>query len=133
MATTTAKLTLSSSDLTSDSISLIPSNTLYDAATSTGMSKTTGLARYSTGGTSETKILESGDYTSDKAHKIYIKNTSTTRTEYIDVTIGTVDGSTKIGRLYAGEWAFMPWSGTADLNVTQSAASIVIEWMLIYE
>jgi|TARA_R100000501_G_C2614978_1_gene108741 hypothetical protein len=129
---TTAKLTLTSADLLSDALSLEVSSTLYKAGASTDVALSTGLARYSTGSTSETKLLESDNYTSAKAHKLYIKNTSTTRTDYVDILVGTISG-TWLGRLYGGEWGLIPWSGNNDINLTQSATSIVVEWMLFYE
>tara|TARA_Y100000310_G_scaffold309300_1_gene353252 strand:+ start:22 stop:417 length:396 start_codon:yes stop_codon:yes gene_type:complete len=129
---TTAKLTLVSADLLSDALSLEITSTIYKAGASTDIAKTTGLARYSTGTTSETKLLESDNYTSAKAHKLYIKNTSTTRTDYVDILVGTISG-TWLGRLYGGEWGLIPWSGNNDVNLTQSATSIVVEWMLFYE
>ena len=129
---TTAKLTLVSADLLSDALSMELTSTLYKAGGSVDIAKTTGLARYSTGSTSETKLLESDDYTSAKAHKLYIKNTSTTRTDYVDILVGTISG-TWLGRLYGGEWGLIPWSGNNDINLTQSATTIVVEWMLFYE
>ena len=126
---TTAKLTLVSADLLSDALSLEVTSTLYKAGASTDIALTTGLSRYSSGSTSFAKLLESDDYTSTKADKIYIKNTSTTRTDYVDLGIGDVT----LGRLYGGEWALIPWSAAADFGVTQSATSIVLEWMLFYE
>ena len=129
---TTAKLTLTSADLLSDALSLEVSSTLYKAGASTDVALSTGLARYSTGSTSETKLLESDNYTSAKAHKLYIKNTSTTRSDYVDILVGTISG-TWLGRLYGGEWGLIPWSGNNDINLTQSATTIVVEWMLFYE
>ena len=129
---TTAKLTLTSADLLSDALSLEVSSTLYKAGASTDVALSTGLARYSTGSTSETKLLEGDNYTSAKAHKLYIKNTSTTRTDYVDILVGNISG-TWLGRLYGGEWGLIPWSGNNDINLTQSATSIVVEWMLFYE
>ncbi|QDP46419.1 MAG: hypothetical protein GOVbin1709_81 [Prokaryotic dsDNA virus sp.] len=130
---TTAKLTLVSSDLLSDALDLEVTQTLYKAGASTDIALATGLARYSAGTTSETKILEADDYTDNKAAKLYIKNTSTTRSDYIYLTLGTAGSSSTIGRLYGGEWALIPWSGASDINLNQSGASIVIEWMLFYE
>ena len=129
---TTAKLTLVSADLLSDALSMELTSTLYKAGASVDIAKTTGLARYSTGSVSEVKLLEADDYTSAKAHKLYIKNTSTTRTEYVDILVGTI-GGTWLGRLYGGEWGLIPWSGNNDINLTQSATTIVVEWMLFYE
>lgn len=130
---TIAKITLTSADLLSDELNLEVSQTLFKAGASTDIAETTGLARYSSGATSETKILEADDYTDNKASKLYIKNTSSTRTDYVQITLGPSGSSTTIGRLYGGEWAFIPWGGASDVNVIQSSASIVLEWMLFYE
>ena len=76
MATTTARLTLTSTDLLTDSLSLSASATLTNAGGSTGMTQTTGLARdtisYASSGVIDTTVLyRSDDYTADKANKIY--------------------------------------------------------------
>ena len=80
MATTTATITLSSSDLTGDALSLSTTATLTKAGVTTGLDQTTGVARkfYATQQSNEGLIL-AADYTDDKAHKVYIKNTSTSR------------------------------------------------------
>jgi len=41
----------------------------------------------------------------DKANKVYICNESTDETYYIIVTIDAI----ALGRLYAGDWMFIPW------------------------
>ena len=124
MATTTATITLNSSDLTSNPLALSSSSTLTKAGTITGMTDTTGLARRTTSfGSSSTidtiVVYRADDYTSNKANKVYIKNTSSTSTEYFTIYItgdragethSDTDGLTEIGRLYAGDWAFFPWS-----------------------
>ena len=110
MATTTAQLTLSSSDLTSDALSLTKTATLTAAGSSTtGLSETSGIARkkYNADPAVANVVAESDDYTADRAHKVYLFNTSTTSTEYFVVKVGTQ----VVGRLYAGDWAFIPWGG----------------------
>ena len=123
MATTTATLTLSSTDLLSDTLSMTTSSTLTTAGTSTGITQTTGLGRrttsFASSGVIDTVVLfRADDYTADKANKIYLKNTSTTATEFFTVFLtgdratdvhGNADpGLTELGRLYAGDWAFFP-------------------------
>tara|TARA_R110002012_G_scaffold4823_1_gene22068 strand:- start:1901 stop:2644 length:744 start_codon:yes stop_codon:yes gene_type:complete len=124
MATTTATITLSSTDLTSNSLNLSTESVLTKAATITGISDTTGLARrttsYASSGVIDTTVLyRADDYTANKANKVYIKNMSSTSAEYFTVyltadrageTHSDTDGLTEIGRLYAGDWAFFPWS-----------------------
>ena len=132
MATTTAMLTLVSSDLLSDPLALNVSMDINAAGTTTGITKTTGLRRQTFANTNETKILEADDYTDNETSRLYIKNTSSTAGRYIDITLGTVAG-TKIGRLYNGEWAFIPWANTADINLQVSNIDIVFEWTLLYQ
>ena len=133
MATTTAQLILTSTDLLSDSLSLSSIATLTTAGSSTGLTTTTGLGRKTTTSTSQYILFDADDYASGpaKAHKIYLKNLSTTAAEYFTITANSED----IGRLYAGDWAFFPWNnhdGTADIKITPSvSSSITLEYMLL--
>ena len=135
MATTTAAITLTSTDLLTDSLSLTTTATLTNAGGTTGMTQTTGLARkttsFSGSGVIDTVVLYLGDdYTTSGANKIYLKNTSITATEYFTVyltgggVLGDSDGTTELGRLYAGDWAFFPWNaggGTKETFITTIA------------
>ena len=114
MATTTAQLILTSTDLLSDSLSLSAISTLTTAGSSTGVTQASGLSRKTTSAASAAAIQASvlyraGDYTTDGANKVYIKNTSTTAAEYFTVHIDQEE----LGRLYAGDWMFMPWNATS--------------------
>ncbi len=133
MATTTAILSLTSGDLLSDPLSLNVSMEINAAGTTTGVTKTTGLRRQTFPNTSETKILEADDYTDDETSRLYLKNTSTTSGRYIDIMLGAAGASTKIGRLYNGEWALIPWANTADINLIVSNTDILFEWTLLYQ
>ena len=134
MATTTATITLSSTDLLSDELSLNTTATLTGAGNSTGLTLASGLSRKKTGDTSEYTLFAAASYTDDKAHKLYLKNISTTATEYFEVQIaGAV-----VGRLYAGDWALFPWAadttGTnCDVDITPSAADMTLEYMLFID
>ena len=57
MATTTAQITLTSTDLLTDSLSLTSTATLFDAGTSTGITQTEGLSRKITTSTSDVTLL----------------------------------------------------------------------------
>jgi hypothetical protein len=133
MATTTAILSLSSGDLISDPLSLGVTMELVAAATTTGITKTTGVRRQTFANTNETKVLEADDYVDNKTHFLYVKNISTTAGRYLDIHLGTSGASAKIGRLYNGEWAFIPWAATADVNLQVSNIDILFEWTLLYE
>ena len=114
MATTTATITLSSTDLLSDELALSTTSTLTTAGTATGVTQASGLSRKTTSAASAAAIqanvlYRAGDYTADGANKVYIKNTSTTVAEYYTVHIDQEE----IGRLYAGDWMFMPWNATS--------------------
>jgi hypothetical protein len=119
MATTKATLTITSSDLLSDPLSMLTSSTLTTAGTDTGLTQTAGLARtnffYEPPSPIHSKIIyRSDDATTNGANKVYLKNLSTTATEFFTVFIDQEE----MGRLYAGDWAFFPWSATAGTKET---------------
>tara|TARA_R110002020_G_scaffold193544_4_gene394050 strand:+ start:336 stop:1043 length:708 start_codon:yes stop_codon:yes gene_type:complete len=117
MPTTTATFSISSADLTSNTLSLNTSTELSQAGLKAGLTDTSGLARKTTAATDQYTILKADEYTSDKANKVYIKNTSTTASEYFLITID----DEPMGRLYAGDFAFFPWSATGG---TKSAFTV---------
>lgn len=132
MATTTATLTLSSSDLTGDALSLSTTSTLTKAGTSTGLDETTGVSRkfFATAQTAY-NLVTAADYTTPIAAKVYIKNTSTTAAEYVNVELGA--SNVVLGRLYAGDWALLPWDGANDIDIDTSSVNMTVEYMVIYE
>ena len=134
MATTTAQLTLSSTDLTSDALSLTTTATLTDTGSTTGVTQTEGLSRKTTSSNSQYTLFNAAPHTAygaNKAHKVYIKNCSATASEYVSIAIS----GEEIGRLYAGDWMFIPWGAhdtDNDLKVTPSVTtSLTVEYMLI--
>ena len=130
MATTTATITLNSADLTTDALALSKTATLTKAGTTTGLAQTTGVGRKTTTASSAVTLFAEADYTDAKAHKIYLCNTSSTATEYATITVGAQN----VGLLYAGDWAFIPWDGTADFKYTPSVAtSFTLEYQLFIE
>ena len=130
MATTTATITLASTDLLSDELALTTTATLTGAGNSTGLTGTAGLARKTvTGGHAQYTLFDGSDYTADKAHKLYLKNTSTTAAEYFLITVNSEDAC----RLYAGDWALIPWSAhdnDNDIKIDPSANDMTLEYML---
>tara|TARA_R110002049_G_scaffold98580_1_gene240020 strand:- start:119 stop:562 length:444 start_codon:yes stop_codon:yes gene_type:complete len=135
MATTTASLTLTSTDLFDDSLSISNTSTLYKAGTTIGLDQTTGLTRtYVTATTQFDPFpVVKGTTNADENGRVYIANLSEEITEYIIVTIGDL----VIGRLYAGDFLWMPWSPKAqhvnDLEITPSVATgMHIEFMAIH-
>jgi len=119
MATTTAQLILTSTDLLSDSLSVSAIATLTAAGNSTGLTQTSGLARTNTAYDSaaliqSTTLYRADDATANGANKVYIKNLSTTAAQFYTVYIDQEE----MGRLYAGDWAFFPWCATSGTKET---------------
>tara|TARA_R100000995_G_C3425414_1_gene95950 strand:+ start:245 stop:649 length:405 start_codon:yes stop_codon:yes gene_type:complete len=133
MATTTATITMSSTDLLSDELALSTTATLTAADTATGLTQAQGLSRKKlASGHAEYTLYDGTDYTADKAHKVYLKNTSTTADQFFLLTVN----SEVVGRLYAGDWAFFPWSAhdaDCDIKIDPSAAAMVLEHMLFVD
>ena len=127
MATTTASITLSSSDLLTDNLSLSATTTLYEhGTTATGLDECNyHRANIPTG--TQFDLIQDSAALSDKANYVYIVNKNTDVTDYVIVSIR----NKVIGRLYAGDWLFMPWSdnttataGTDDPSGDDSSISI---------
>ena len=115
MATTTASITLSSSDLLTDNLSLSATTTLYEhGTTATGVDECNyHRANIPTG--TQFDLIQDSAALSDKANYVYIVNKNTDVTDYVIISIN----SEVIGRLYAGDWAFFPWDN--DLTDTEAA------------
>ena len=131
MATTTATLTLTSTDLLTDSLSLSATATLFKAGTTTGLDS----IQYERLEVPTGDVYDMIDATSagaNKANKIYIANKSTDATRYVDIYIASLN----IGRLYAGDWAFFPLeaaAATQDGGIEAISAAQVVEFALIHE
>ena len=134
MATTTATITINSTDLLTDEISLSTTATLTQTGTSTGIEHTTGLSRKKV--TSTAKGTASGQvtlYTADDFAApayLYIKNTHATASEFIWV----YDDDTSdvvILKMGGNQWAFMPIKGDKTLKAyAPSGNDPVIEFMV---
>jgi hypothetical protein len=109
MATTTASVSISSTDLMPGSpLSINASSTLMKTGLSTGM-ELMDMGRGSLTTADSHKALKEASGTSgdhDSANFMYLCNTATDDTFYIEVVLH----DTVIGRLYAGDWMFTPWS-----------------------
>jgi hypothetical protein len=127
MATTTATLTLTSPDITGHSFNMTKVATLTKAASSTGLDEFTGITsrKYATAQTDTVIVADSVYADTSVAHKVYIRNTSTGVSDHILVEL---EGNVIIGRLYPGDWMFIPYGGTLDIQVTTTAANVSIEY-----
>jgi len=127
MATTTATLILSSADVTGHSFNMTQTATLTKAASSTGLDEFTGITsrKYPSAQTDTVVVADSIYVDTTVAHKVYIRNTSTGNSDYILVEL---EGDVIIGRLYPGDWMFIPYAGTLDIQVTTIATNVSIEY-----
>ena len=121
MATTTASITLSSSDLLTDNLSLSATMNLYqNGTTATGLDEMNYHRLVIPTGTQFDLIAESAALSEDASY-VYIINKNTDVTDYVLIDIN----SEEIGRLYAGDWMFIPWD--CDLTHATADSSIEIE------
>ena len=115
---TTATLTLSS-DMLSSPMNISASTVLKKAALNDDL-ELIEMGRGTIAEADASKTAEFGLGTAlgvDKAAKLFLVNKATDPTYYIDVDIH----DTNIGRLYAGDWMFIPW------GINDEASEIVIE------
>jgi hypothetical protein len=155
MATTTATITIASSDISDNSISVSKTATLLKAGISTGLDQTSGLRRRTLASEDLVDLIDLDHYqaqtlTENKAAKVYIKNTGTSTVNSVKVNIvsppvgeGSGGVSTEIGNLYGGDWMFFPysavWTSAAHANnqdimvKPSSADAVTLEYIIIYE
>ena len=132
MATTTARLVLDSAagSLLTSVLAIDDTATLTKLGTGTGLEKTTGLARQTFAAATETQLINASNYTAAKGHKLYIKNTDTTATNYVYVYDDTTSGDPVILKLAGGEFAFMPTNADKTLKAYGTNANTVVESMV---
>ena len=135
MATTTATISLASSDMMDNIISISNTATLTTAGTDTGVTETTGLARRKFASSSKVDLvtIANTDIPTDKSTKIFIRNTNERHaSKYVIVLLN----SQEIGRLYGGDWMFMPLLGGSgeDIEIDPSdTTETIIEYMVFFE
>ena len=135
MATTTATITINSTDLLTDELSLATTCTLTKTTTATGIEDTTGLNRKKI--TSTAKGTASGQitlYTADDFAAIpylYIKNLATTAGHRIYVYDNTTSGDPIQFQLDAGDWGFIPMHGDKTYKAYATNNPTSVEFMVM--
>ena len=127
MATTTATITVSS-DILSYPTNISKTMTMSKGANpSVGLDETTGLRTKKFTATTAAVIVEHDELTDDKAHKVYIRNASTSKANFFYVaynaSAAAADTAETIGKLYGGDWMLMPYDGNVNITVASSTAS----------
>ena len=132
MATTTATLTISSADLTSNPLAITTSSTLYKAGTTIGLEQTTGLSKkVYAAAQSNTTLISAGDYADDTHSRVYIRNSGSSSTAYFTIELGA--NNIVIGRLYGGDFMFIPYEGEQTIKISSSTTNMELEFMVINE
>ena len=131
MATTTATLTLTS-DINTDALALTTTHTLNKAGTTLGLEQTTGLAKkiYATAQSNAT-LISASDYTDNTASRVYIKNTGSSSTDYFTLEVGA--SNIVLGRLYGQDFAWLPYEGEQDIDISSTGTNMELEFMVINE
>ena len=143
MATTTATITLASSDLLTDNLSLSATTTLFKGGTTaTGLDQfrmerfKIPVDDYGGGTATQFDLIEATTAASEDANYVYICNKNTDASHYVVISIYDV----VIGRLYAGDWMFMTWdsdvvavgAGGSAIEIQAFVAEAEIEYCLFH-
>jgi len=129
MATVTPTLTLSSSDLLSDALSI-------STTTSITASHTSGLARAAITSTAkgtasgQVTIATAGEFTSP--NYLFIKNTAAYHaTNNIITLYDDTNSDVEIAYIPGGSFAFLPVFSGNTLKAFASTSGTVVEWMIV--
>jgi len=132
MATTTATVSVFSNDLQpGNSLSINASSTLMKTGLTTGMD-IVRMGKNTLATADNAKVLHEGGVDADdrdQACFTYLCNNATDDTYYLLVTIN----ATLIGRLYAGDWMWMPYSqgdNAAELNIQAQGGTCPYEYAI---
>ncbi len=139
MPTTTATLSLTN-DTATTSVSTSSSMTLFKAGTTEGMDTLTSVRKILKS-TDQVDLINISACNGATHNFVYINNASTDSTEFITVTQGNAAADSteviveQIGRLYGGDWMFIPWDGAEgsahDICIKPNVATeMPIEYIL---
>ena len=121
MAKTSATILIESADLLSDNMSLSANMNLYKGGTtSTGLEQMNYHRAIIPTGTNF-DLIEESDALKDNSNYVYIINKNTEVTDYVTISIN----SEIIGKLYAGDWLWMPWN--CDLSAAANDSTIELQ------
>ena len=127
MATTTATVSISSGDLQpGNNLSINASTTLMQTGLTTGL-EIMDMGKSELTVANSHKALHEALGTAATASYMYLCNDATDDTYYIEVVLH----DTVIGRLYAGDWMFTPWSqsdGDAEWSIEAEGGTCPYEY-----
>ena len=134
---TTATLTLASTDIAGDPVNVSKIATLTKAGSTNDLDQSSGLSRVHLRSTTNKVLLAANAEGDNLAAKVYVINKSDDASLYVTITIN----AQTIGKLYGGDFMFIPWSQTdtsASIEVaatswTSSTGDIPVEYALFHE
>ena len=133
MATTNATIALAS-DITDSSLSVSNTTELNTAGSTTGVNTMTSVTKVLSS-TNQVDLITTGSVSTTNAY-VYINNPSADETIYFNITIGNAGAGSatdteEIGRLYGGDFMFMPWDVDDDICITPSTSDdVTVEYMV---
>ena len=141
MATINATISVNS-DIMSYPININTSMVMNKLQSCNGLEETSGMNVKKFNATTAVKIIDNTEGTADKASKVYIRNTGSSKTNFFYVAmangVAASDSDETIGKLYGGDWMLIPWAATAatshDICVAPSTTEeMTLEWMVFQE
>ena len=138
MATINATLNVSS-DIMSYPTSINKTMTMNKFQSCNGLEETSGLRTKKFTAVAATVVVEQDEFTSTKACKVYMRNTSSDKAHYFYVAknasaAASDTAAVTLGRLHGGDWMLIPY--LADVNITVASSStdpVVLEYMVFAE
>lgn len=133
MATTNATIDIAS-DVTDNALSVSNTTQLNTAGTTTGVNTMTSVTKVLSS-TNQVDLITTGSVSTTHAY-VYINNPSTDETQHFKITIGNAGAGSptdteEIGRLYGGDFMWMPWDVDDDICITPSTADdMTVEYMV---
>ena len=134
---TTATTTVTSADIAGDPVNVSKTATCTKAGSTTDLDQSTGLNRVHLRSVTNREIFVPSGNGDNLSAKLYLINKATDPTLYVTVTIN----ARTIGKLYAGDWMFIPWSQTdtaasievAATNWSSGTGDVPVEYVLFHE
>ena len=128
---TTAGIQLTS-DLLSDTMSVSSSTTCMKAGTTADDLDQMDMGYIELASGTQYNLLDATVLGVGKANKVYICNESTDETYYIEIMINAM----AVGKLYAGDWMFLPWSAIdadGDIEIKAYTGANKVGFALFHE
>ena len=119
--------------------------TLTKAGTNNDITETTGFSRRKLAATTAVDLITMANElvkpSDNTAAKVYVKNIGNNgvidKSRYVTISVGNTGGTTQeIGRLYGGDWLFMPVTVVDDMDIVAAPSTndaVVLEYTMFFE